>query len=305
MNTGSRSLPLSLPLPDLGLALLIVVLWGSNNLIMKHITDVVPPLFAGGTRFALQALCLLPFLRCTREELPKLLLLGALTGPLYFIFLYTGFAAAGQVSDVIVFFFMWVPFATLLAIPIIGERPTTIGWLGLGLSILGILVLGASPNILASPLGVSLVGGAGLLWGLAAVLARKLGGVRALPLQAWSALLAAPPMLLASYATEPGALTAASGWWLPLIGLSLYSALCAGAGGNGLMFVLVRRHPVDKVTPYLLLTLPYTVVAGVIFMGDTLTPRMITGLLITMAGLVAVTLQGRFRRRPPAAPAGV
>lgn len=292
MNRNS----LSLPLPDLGLALLIVVLWGSNNVVMKHITDVVPPLFAGGVRFALQALCLLPFLRCTREELPRLLLLGALTGPLYFFFLYTGFAAAGQVSDVIVFFFMWVPFATLLAIPIIGERPTPMGWFGLALSMLGILVLGASPNIMASPLGVTLVGIAGLLWGLAAVLARKMGGVRAMPLQAWSALLASPPMLLASFLTEPGAAASASGWWLPLIGLSLYSALCAGAGGNGLMFVLVRRHPVDKVTPYLLLTLSYTVVAGVLFLGDTLTARMIAGMVITMLGLVAVTLQGRFRR---------
>lgn len=301
MSRSGLGKPLSLPLPDLGLALLIVVLWGSNNVIMKYITDVVPPLFAGGFRFALQALCLLPFLRCAREELPKLLLLGTLTGPLYFFFLYTGFAAAGQVSDVIVFFFMWVPLATLLAIPIIGERPTTTGWAGLGLSVLGILVLGASPNILSSPLGVTLVGIAALLWGLSAVLARKLGGVRALPLQAWSALLAAPPMLLASWATEPGALAAASGWWVPLIGLSLYSALCAGAGGNGLMFVLVRRHPVDKVTPYLLLTLPYTVAAGVVFMDDTLTPRMIAGMLITLAGLVAVTLQGRLRRPPPAA----
>lgn len=294
---------LSLPLPDLGLALLVVVLWGSNNVIMKHITDVVPPLFAGGVRFTLQALCLLPFLRCTREELPKLLLLGTITGPLYFFFLYTGFGAAEQISDVIVFFFMWVPLATLLAIPLIGERPTLMGWVGLGLSVLGIIVLGASPNILASPLGAALVGGAALLWGLSAVLARKLGGVRVMPLQAWSALLAAPPMLLVSQFAEPGALDAASGWWLPLIGLSLFSALCAGAGGNGLMFVLVRRHPVDKVTPYLLLTLPYTVIAGVVLMGDTLTSRMIAGMAITMAGLVAVTLQGRFRRRPPAAPA--
>lgn len=293
---------LSLPPQDLGLALLIVVLWGSNNVVLKYITDAVPPLFAGGVRFALQALCLLPFLRCTREELPKLLLLGALTGPLYFFLIYTGFAAAGQVSDVIVFFFMWVPLATLLAIPLIGERPTAVGWLGLALSMLGIAVLGASPNILASPLGVTLVGIGALLWALATVLARKLGGVRAVPLQAWSAVLAAPPMLLASHALEPGALAAASGWWIPLIALSLYSALCAGTGGNGLMFVLVRRHPVDKVTPYLLLTLPYTVATGVIFLGDTLTPRMIAGMLITLAGLVAVTLQGQFRRKPPAAP---
>lgn len=300
MNRNS----LSLPLPDLGLALLIVVLWGSNNIFMKHITDVVPPLFAGGFRFALQALCLLPFLRCTREELPKLLLLGALTGPIYFFFLYTGFAAAGQISDVIVFFFMWVPIATLLAIPLVGERPTLAGWFGLGLSVLGILVLGASPNILSSPLGVTLVSCAAVVWGLSAVLARKLGGVRALPLQAWSALLAAPPMLLVSHFAEPGAVDTAVGWLLPLIGLSLFSALFSGAGGNGLMFLLLSRHPVDKVTPYLLLTLPYTVAAGVIFMGDTLTTRMIAGMLITMAGLVAVTLQGRFRGRPPAAPAG-
>jgi len=296
---------LGLPLPDLGLVLLVVVMWGSNNVLTKYIVEVVPPLFAAGVRFTLQALCLLPFLRCTREELPKLLIVGTLSGPLYFFFFYSGLRAAGQISDVIVFFFMWVPFATLIAIPILGEKPNPVGWLGLGLSVLGVLVLGLSTDILASPLGVVLVTCAGMLWAFSTVLARKLGGVRALPLQAWSAVLAAPPLLLASLFTEPGAADAATGWLVPLIGLSLYAALLAGAGGNGLMFMLVRRHPVDRVTPYLLLTLPFTVICGVILLGETLTARMVAGMAITMVGLVAVTLQGRFGRKPPAAPTNV
>src|SRR6476659_2515751 len=94
------------------------------------------------------------------------------------------------------------------------------------------------------------------------VLMRRLSGVNMISQLVWTALISVVPLLLLSTVFEPGnwhALREAtwSGW-----GGALYSAVFASMLGHGLYYVLVQRHPVAQVTPWLLLAPMLAVVLG-------------------------------------------
>jgi O-acetylserine/cysteine efflux transporter len=71
----------------------------------------------------------------------------------------------------------------------------------------------------------------------------------------------------------------------------LFSAFGASLIGHGGIFYLLQRYPVAIVSPFLLLAPVFGVVFAVIFLHDTLTPQMILGGLITLAGISIITLR--------------
>lgn len=287
-----RAPRLGLPFLDLALALAVAALWGLNNTVAKHVINHVPPLFFVVGRFAIQGLILMPWMFRAKDRLKPLAIIATLGGPIHFAFLYLGFAATEQISQVAIIVMLWVPFATLIAIPLLGERPSARAWVGLGLSFGGITILGFDPGIINSPLGAILVCGAAVCWASCTVISRKVGGVPAMPLQAWLANLSWPPMLVASLLFEPSAVDDAKAWLAPFLGFCLLSTFMSGVIANALMFKLVKRHPVAKVTPILLLTPVFNIASAVVFLGDTLTSRMIVGGMVTLCGLLLVTLRG-------------
>jgi O-acetylserine/cysteine efflux transporter len=72
-----------------------------------------------------------------------------------------------------------------------------------------------------------------------------------------------------------------------------YSALVASIVGHGLFFVLVQRHPVSAIMPYLLLTPLLAVIFGVLLWGDRPGPRLLLGGALVLAGILVVTLRAR------------
>jgi drug/metabolite transporter (DMT)-like permease len=71
--------------------------------------------------------------------------------------MFSGIALSGNMSSVAIASQLGVPFATLLSVMLLGEQ---IHWrrrLGIGLAFAGVLVLGFSPEILASPRGLLIV----------------------------------------------------------------------------------------------------------------------------------------------------
>lgn len=287
----------TMPVRDLALAVLIAVLWGVNNTVAKFVVDHVPPLIGAASRFAIQGLLLAPWLFSDRKLLKPTLLVAAIGGPLHFGLLYAGFAAAEEVSPMGVVSLLWIPFATLLAIPLIGERPSLITWAGMVLAFLGVGVMSFDPKLFNDLDGALLVAAASFCWGSSTVISRRFGGVPPLALQAWLANLAWPPLLICSLLFEPQPLAAAYQFGWTFVGCGLFSALTAGILGNGLLFMLVKRHPVDRVAPILLLTPLATIATGVAFLGDHVTFRMAAGVAIMLSGLLLVT---RWGSRSPA-----
>jgi len=59
------------------------------------------------------------------------------------------------------------------------------------------------------------------------------------------------------------------------------------------MFWLVQRREAGRVTPYLLATPVVSMFIGWMWMGDILTPQILTGSAIALSGVVVVALAER------------
>src|SRR6185503_3834436 len=112
---------------------------------------------------------------------------------------------------------------------------------------------------------------------LATTLARKVRGLGALGLQAWSAVLGAPILFAASFALEHDQLASMRHASLSAWAGVAYSAIAASVFGHGAVFWLVQRYPVAQVTPYLLLSPLVSVTLGIVVWGDRPGPKLFFG----------------------------
>jgi len=64
------------------------------------------------------------------------------------------------------------------------------------------------------------------------------------------------------------------------------------------LYVLVQRHPVAQITPYLLLTPVLAVALGVLVWGDRPGPRLWLGGAMVLVGVLVVALRQRARALP-------
>jgi len=104
-------------------------------------------------------------------------------------------------------------------------------------------------------------------------------------------------LLALSAVFEPGgfaSLSSASwiGW-----GGAAYSAIFASLFGHGLYYVLVQRHPVAQVTPWLLLTPVLAVGLGMLFWGDRPGPRLWIGGAMVLGGVLIIALRAMAKMR--------
>jgi O-acetylserine/cysteine efflux transporter len=287
-----------LPARDLALILLICLAWAGNFLASASALQHFPPFVFTALRLIVVLTLLLRYLDPVPVALRRHLLVVALcNGALHFGFNFWAIAEAGDISSVAISLQSYIPMTALLAWWLLGERPTRSTAVGIGIAFVGVAVLGFDPLVLDAPLalGLSLIA-AGTL-ALGTVLLRRLRGMHTFQIQAWSAAISIPPLLLVAALTEPVSLSLLSeARWQDWAGV-LYSALAASLVGHGLLFVLLQRHPVAQVTPLLLLTPVFAVGLGVLFWGDRPGPRLLIGGTLVLLGVLVVTLRGALRAR--------
>lgn len=293
-----------MPVRDLWLVLLICLAWAVNFLASAKALTHFPSLLFTGLRMALVLLCLLPWLRPPPAgQWSRMIAVAMLTNVVHFGLNFTALRVAGDISSNAIVLQSYIPMAALLAWWLLGERLRWRSGLGIATAFAGVVVLGFDPSVLRAPLALGLCLASAATLALGLVLMRHLAGVRAFQLQAWSALLGVPLLLGASLLLEPPAwpvLQQADAWhWSGV----LWSALGASLIGHGLLYVLVQRHPVAEVTPYLLLTPVFAVALGVLVWGDQPGPRLWLGGAMVLGGVLVVALRQRSKAAP--VPAGI
>lgn len=271
----------------------IIVIWGVNNAAAMVATEVLPPLLLSAMRFALAGLVLVPFLKPPFPQVKSLALLVVLGGPIHFGLIYVGYWLAEDLSPFVVAQQMWSPFTALIAFLVLGERLKRVAVIGLIIAFAGIAWMTADPRAMRDWVPIVLGLMAALAWAGCTVLARRTRGVSPFRMQALLAIGTAPVMALGSLLFETGQVEAirASG---PLIWASvLWAGLVSSILATGLLFWLVQRREAGRVTPYLLATPLVSIAIGVGWLGDVLTPQIITGGLVAMAGVALVALAER------------
>lgn len=284
-----------MPLRHVALALLVVVIWGFNFVIIKLSVEALPPILAAGLRFVAAALPAIFFIRPPRTQWYYVMGFGLAFGFALYGFLNLAIAwgmSAGLSSLVLqtqAFFTM------ALAFLLLGERPSRFQLIGALIAFAGIGVI-ALERLAATallPLGMVLM--AALSWGVANVLTKKAGRVNALAFTVWGSLAAPVPLIGLSLLVEGQqvVLDALAGFSWSDAGLIAFLAYPATLLGGGIWSWLLGRHPASVVAPFTLLVPITGLLSGYLVLGETITWIEVGGAALVIAGLVVTVWRGR------------
>src|SRR5690554_2040598 len=292
---------------DLILVLVVCVFWALNFLVSAHALRELPPFLFTALRMAMLAAMLVWLIKVPpRDQWSRLAAVAVLNGALHFGTSFLALKLAGNLSSPAIVAQSYVPMAVLMAWWLLGERFAWRTALAITISFAGVLVLGLDPMVLENPLALAIMLFSSLALALGTVLMRRLRGVDMVSQQGWTALIALPVLLGISAVFEPQGLhqlreASWIGW-----GGALYAAVFASLLGHGLFYMLVQRHPVAQVTPYLLLTPVLAVLLGIVFWGDRPGPAMWIGGAMMLGGVLVIAVRTLQKARTPvndAAPA--
>ncbi|GAB3379344.1 DMT family transporter [Lysobacter fragariae] len=291
-----------MPARDLALVLLICVAWAGNFLTSATALREIPPFLFTALRFGFLALPLVFFIkRPPAGQWPRLLAVCLCVGVLHFGLSFTALKLAGDLSSPAIVMQSYVPMTTLLAWWVLGERFAWRTGLAIAVSFAGVLVLGFDPLVLDRPMSLLLMLVSALFLAIGTVLMKGLRGLDVFSQQGWMALISVLPLFAISAWLEPGGIAnlpyvSAVAWFG-----AIYAAFVASLLGHGLFYVLVQRHPVAQVTPWLLLVPVLAIALGIAFWGDRPGPRLWIGGAMVLGGVLIIALRAIAKARTPAA----
>lgn len=281
---------------------LICLAWAGNFLSSKLALGEIPPFLFTALRLAVLALLLVWFIkRPPPGQWSRLIAVALCNGVLHFGLSFAALRMSTTLASPAIVMQSYVPMSALLAYWLLGERFAWRTGAAIALSFAGILVLGFDPSVLAQPTALWLMLVSAFFLALGTVLMRDLKGMDVFSQQGWTAVIGVLPLFALSVFFEPQGLTElqAAGWkgW----GGVLYAALIASMVGHGLFFLLVQKHPVARITPYLLVTPLLAALLGILVLGDSVGPRLWIGGAMTLAGVLMIALRAlaKSRASPP------
>lgn len=276
---------------DLAVALAINLVWGLNIIAVKMSVNLVPPFTAALLRQAMVLVVCLPWLRVVPGRMRDLIALSMVIGGAFFAIVNLSLVVTQNIGALAIAGQLGAPFSLILAIIFLGERigPIRIAGMALAMSGCGLLVF--DPMAAKEISGLLLTVFASLLWATGSLLQRRLIGVGIPTMYAWVGLggtiVLAPLALFFERPVMTGAVT------IPTVAFAwiAFSALGSTLIGSGGMAWLLQRHPVSTVIPVTLGAPVVGVLASSLVFGNPLTPVMVLGGVIAMAGVAIVTMR--------------
>ena len=286
------------------LALLVVVVWGLNFVVIKVGLHNMPPLMLAGLRFLLVAFPAIFFV--ARPKIPLSLLLGyGLTisfGQFAFLFSAIKFGMPAGLASLVLQAQAF--FTIVLGAFAFGERLQGKQRVGIALAVFGVLVLiEASLNGQhVTMLGFMLTLAAALSWACGNIFNKKIMQHESRPpvmsLVVWSALIPILPFFLASLVLDGPGLIVHS-----LIAIDMttilslvYLAFVATIVGYGIWGTLLGRYETWRVAPLSLLVPVVGLASAAVLLDETLSGLQLIGALLIMAGLSINVFGFRLRR---------
>ncbi|MBU6251856.1 MAG: EamA family transporter [Alphaproteobacteria bacterium] len=276
---------------DILVAVAMNVMWGLNLIAVKMGVDLVQPLTAAWLRQVMVMLICLPALRIVEGKMRELILLGALAGGAFYIIVNISMAVSTNVSALAIAGQLGAPFSLILAIIFLGERVHKYRIAGMALAFAGVVMIVFDPHAADERLGLGLTAIASFIWACCSLIQRRLIGVPVLTIYAWVGLCGTLVLLPIALIAEPEAMASVSQLPIATLGWILFSALGSTVIGQGAMSTLLQRHPVSTVVPLTLPTPVISVMAAAYWFGTPLTPVMIAGGGVVLAGVAIVTLR--------------
>ncbi|WP_321895709.1 EamA family transporter [Paraburkholderia heleia] len=288
---------------DLLFALVVVLAWGVNFVVIKVGLHGVPPLLLGALRFMLAAFPAVLFVKRPRMPLRWLLAYGATISLGQFAFLFTAMYVgmpAGLASVVL----QAQAFFTLgFAAVFLRERFHAQNVIGLLIAAGGLALIGAQ-SMGGGAQGMTVAGFvltlcAACMWALGNIVTKKVGKVDLVGLVVWASLVPPLPFLVLSYWMEgPQRIVAAlSGIGVASVGAIVYLAFVATLIGYSLWSRLLSKYPASQVAPFSLLVPIVGLASASLLLGEQLSAAEIGGAVLVMGGLAVNVFGGWVKQR--------
>ncbi|WP_433689555.1 O-acetylserine/cysteine exporter [Kosakonia cowanii] len=293
---------------DVLLAILVVVAWGLNFVVIKVGLHAMPPLMLAGLRFLLVAFPALLFV--ARPKVPMRLLLGyGLTisfGQFAFLFCAIKFGMPAGLASLVLQAQAF--FTIILGAGIFGERLQVKQLVGIALAVVGVLVLiQASFTGQHIPLlGFMLTLAGAFSWACGNIFNKKIMQHSSRPavmsLVVWSALIPIVPFMVCSLIFDGPALMLESVVAIDTTTLLslVYLAFIATILGYGIWGTLLGRYETWRVAPLSLLVPVVGMASAALLLDEKLSVMQLAGAVLVMAGLYINVFGFRLRRAAPA-----
>lgn len=270
--------------------LCVALVWGAGVVFAKAAIAEFPPILLMAFRFLVTALALVWFVRPPLGQLSKLFWVALIASAIQYSLTFTGLKSV-DVSVAALVVQLEVPFLVLLGAIMLKERPGVRKWIGIFMAFLGVGLIVGEPKLGSAWFALVLVVCGAFSWAVGQVMVRRLKSIDGLTVTAWVAVFATPQLFVMSLIFETGQWQAIqdANWvvWSAVI----YMGLIMTALGYGLWYSLVRKHPVSLVAPFLLMLPVFSVLGGMVFLGERMTPQIAVGGLVVIAGVAFILLE--------------
>jgi O-acetylserine/cysteine efflux transporter len=306
-------------IPHLLLALAVVIVWGTNFVIIKFGLGEFPPLLLASLRFFFSCIPWLVFVR--RPQVPWRLLVGNGVFLGFGLFGVLFIAMRADISPGIASLLVQTQafFTIGLSLLLLGERVRLFQLAGLALSVAGLAMFFLHVDATTTLLGLLLTLLCGFSWAIANMLVKSASvhvqrdqrvassnpssalrpKLDMLAFMVWSSLFAVPPLLAASLVLDgfPRIVSAlahadAAGWMS-----ALWQGIANTLFGYGAWNWLLARYPAATVSPLSLLVPVFGMATAAIVYAEPLPAWKLEGGALVLLGLLTITLWPRFRAR--------
>jgi drug/metabolite transporter (DMT)-like permease len=270
--------------------------WGFNWPVTKYLLSELPPLtlrgstgVIGAALLALLAVMAGQSMKVPRAIWPRLILAGVLNVTAWMVLMGLGLLWLRASEAALIAYTMPV-WASLLAWPVLGERPTVLRTLALVLAFAGLSAIMSGNGFDASMAklpGILMVLGGSMCFALGTVLAKKLPiTLPPFSAAAWQIGIGCVPILIAGLAIERADVNAITqlGW-----ALLFYSTVIQFCVAYVAWFAALARLKASVAAIGTMAVPVIGVVASAVALGEPLGPGQIAALVFTLAGVGLAT----------------
>lgn len=298
---------------DLLGALAVVIIWGLNFIAMKWGLESFTPFELGAVRYMAAALPMVFLIRPPRIGWRWVVGFGMFQGVAQFSFGFFALKLGMTAALASVLMQTQVFFTALFGFIALGERPSRPLLIGMALAGVGLVCFGmnfigpeAGSAGGATLIGIALTLCAAASWSVSNIVARMAQraapGYDPLAFVVWSCPAPILAFVTLVAITEPAAgrwLDASTWAALPAVawGSVAYLGWMATILGYGLWTRLLTRHPANRVAPFSLGVPVVGLAAGMLVLGEVVTPWQWAGTAFVVAALVCVVLGGHWAQR--------
>lgn len=268
-------------------ALLVVLVWGFNFVVIQVGLQELPPLVLGFARFFLTSIPAVFFVKFPSTSIQKVVLYGLTMFAIQFALLFVGMFEGVPPGLAALLVQTQVFFSILLAILFLNAHVNL--WQGLGalIAFSGIAFLAMHTGNNLTFAGLILVIASAASWAVGNLISKKIGKVNMLSLVIWGSLIAWPPLLIASwlfYGFDCILFSLSHLTWLSM-GSVLYIAYLSTLFGYGMWSLLLHHYNLPTVSPFSLLVPIIAIGSSVLVLGEPLQTWKIIAAVLVITGL--------------------